>query len=204
MPYDPRRDLGLVVTRSLIERIRDTARAFDINRGGHADNRSGCVNWWCSPDDHPACWTAPIWPGGLDYPRDLVGTLDWDWPDQDHCRLYVEASPYELLDHLRRTLTDRPMRERVPSPADWAQILDWLEEKARELVRLADLAPSVVGVACPFCDWVLPSGRLLNELVAHVAAQHEPVTQLVLGDTVKIGTLSGVYALRPVESFAAD
>lgn len=197
------RDLGIVVDRRKIARILDTARAFDLNSGGLYDGRSGCVNIWLSPEDKPACWTAPITAGALAYPREVVGDLNWrEWPDDDHARLAVEASPYGLVDHVREALKDRPYRERVLSPEDWTQILDWLEEKARALVRLADLAPDVVGTACPFCAHVLPAGRLLNELIAHVSAEHGRVTALSLGETVTITTATGVYPLRPVESFA--
>src|SRR5947209_8574157 len=96
---DMRREkLNLTMDRDFLQRLLATGRAFDLERGGLYDARSGVVNIWCSPDDKPACWDAPIKRGGLSHPRAYTGAIGWDWRDDDWAELYVEAAPYELLE----------------------------------------------------------------------------------------------------------
>jgi hypothetical protein len=79
----------------------------------------------------------------------------------------------------------------------------WLEAKARNLIRLANLSPAVVGTRCPFCAWVLPRGQLLNDLVDHVCAAHpgQQVRSVNLGEPTTITTDTGVYTLEDAEDF---
>jgi hypothetical protein len=158
------------------------------------DARSGCINLWCSPDDKPACWKRPITRGGLSHPREYVGALGWDWRDDDQAELYVEAAPYDLLERRRRP----PLADEA-----WQEILAWLREKALALARLAHLEPRVVGTRCPFCDFILPAGPLLNGLVEHIAAAHPEVRLqgVTLADTPVLSTNRGDLPLRPVENF---
>ena len=139
--------LNLTVEREFLQRLLATGRAFDLERGGLYDARSGVVNLWCSPDDKPACWNRSISRGGLSYPREYVGALAWDWLDDDRAELYVEAAPYALIERRRR--------EPLPEPA-WQEILAWVREKALGMVRLARLEPRIVGTCCPCCSFVLP------------------------------------------------
>jgi hypothetical protein len=186
--------LDVRADRALLRQLLAAGHAFDLNSGGLYDARSGVVNIWCSPTDKPACWDRPISRGGLRYPREYVGGLGWEWPDDDHAELYVEAAPYALLDHRRR----KPLAEQ-----EWEEILAWLREKAMGLVRLARLAPQVVGVRCPFCSFVLLAGELLNGLLEHVAVAHPEVglRGLTLGDPPVLGTDRGDFPIRPAERF---
>jgi hypothetical protein len=162
-----RETLNLAVDREFVQRLLTTGRAFDLERGGLYDARSGVINIWCSPDDKPACWNSPISRGALTHPRSYAGALGWDWRDDDQSDLYVEAAPYDLLERQPR----QPLAER-----SWKEILAWLREKALDLVRLARLEPRVVGTCCPFCAFVLPAGELLNDLIDHITAQHASVS----------------------------
>jgi hypothetical protein len=186
--------LNVRADRNLLRQLLATGRAWDLERGGQYDARSGVVNIWCSPDDKPACWDAKITPGGLSHPREYVGGLGWKWQDDDHAELYVEAAPYALLDHRRR---------RSLSEQEWQDILAWLQEKAMGLVRLARLEPQVVGTRCPFCSFVLPAGELLNDLLAHIATNHPDVSLrgVVLGEAVILQTDRGEFTLQAVEQF---
>jgi hypothetical protein len=186
--------LDLVVEREFLQRLLATGRAFDLERNGLYDARSGVVNVWASPDDKPACWDRPIRRGGLRYPREYVGALGWDWRGDDQAELYVEATPYALLEGRRR----QPLPEQ-----SWREVLAWLRGKALGLVRLARLEPRVVGVCCPFCAFVLPAGELLNGLVEHVAAAHPDVRLrgLTLGDVPVLTTDRGEFPIRPAERF---
>jgi hypothetical protein len=189
-----REPLNLAVDREFVQRLLSTGRAFDLERGGLYDARSGVVNVWCSPDDKPACWDRPIRRGGLRYPREYVGGLGWEWQDDDHADLYVEAAPYALLDQRRH----KPL-----TGQDWQEIMAWLREKATGLVRLARQGPQVVGTRCPFCSFVLPAGELLNGLLTHIGEDHRDVSLrgVVLGEAVVLRTDRGELTLQAVERF---
>jgi hypothetical protein len=118
--------------------------------------------------------------------------LGWEWRDDGRAELYVEAAPYALLERRPRW----PLGEQT-----WAEILAWLHEKALALVRLARLQPREAGTCCPFCDFVLPAGELLNGLVEHVAAAHPEVRlqAVTLADTPVLSTGRGNFPLWPVE-----
>ena len=186
--------LNLTAEREFLQRLLTAGRAFDLDRGGLYDVRSGLINIWCSPDDKPACWNRPISRGGLRFPREYVGTFAWNWLDDDRAELYIEATPYSLLER----------REREPLPEQsWQELLTWLREKALDLVRLARLEPRVIGTCCPFCSFVLPSGELLNGLIEHIAVSH-PDVQLqgvTLGDIPILTTDRGDFPIRPAEWF---
>jgi hypothetical protein len=185
--------LNLTVEREFLQRLLATGRAFDLERGGLYDARSGLVNLWASPDDKPACWDRPITRGGLRHPREYVGALAWDWHDDDQAELYVEAAPYALLERRREPLPEQ----------SWRELLDWLREKALGLVRLSQLEPRVLGTRCPFCDFILPAGQPLNGLLEHVAAAHPEVRvqAVTLADPPVLSTDRGDYPLRHAERF---
>jgi hypothetical protein len=186
--------LNVRADRNLLRQLLATGHGFDLERGGLYDARSGVVNVWASPDDKPACWNRPISRGGLRYPREYVGALGWDWRDDDHAELYVEAAPYALLDQRRR----KPLTEQ-----EWQEILAWLHEKALALIRLARLEPLVVGVHCPFCPFVLPTGQLLNGLLEHIAGAHPEVRLrgVTLAAPSVLSTDRGEFPLRSAERF---
>lgn len=186
--------LNIEADRHSLRTLLDTARAFDLERGGLCDARFGLVNFWCAPDDKPGCWDTAITRGALSHPRAYVGALGWDWLDDDRVSLHVEADPYDLLDRRPR----RPLTE-----ADWDDVLGWLHRQALALVRLAALSPRLVGTRCPLCPFVLPAGELLNGLLDHVAGQHPAVRLrgIGTGDAPALRTDRGDLPLLPVEEF---
>jgi hypothetical protein len=60
-----------------------------------------------------------------------------------------------------------------------------------------------VGTCCPFCDFILPAGELLNGLLEHMAAAHPEVglRGLTLADTPVLSTDQGDFPLWPAERF---
>lgn len=88
-----REALNVRADRNLLRQLLAAGHAWDLERGGLYDARSGVVNVWCSPTDKPACWDRPIRRGGLSYPKEYVGGLYWEWQDDDQAELYVEAAP---------------------------------------------------------------------------------------------------------------
>lgn len=131
------RNLNLVVTNDTVCKMLAVGREFDLNKNGPFDSRMGCVNFWCSPNDRPSCWDAPIIPAALDYPRSFVGTLYWRWShneilqENDKAELFISADAYELADSRKISLED------------WKIILDWVEEKVKFLIRMAQIHPDV-------------------------------------------------------------
>jgi hypothetical protein len=61
--------LNVRADRNLLRQLLATEGAWDLERGGLYDARSGVINIWCSPHDKPACWDRPISKGGLRHPE---------------------------------------------------------------------------------------------------------------------------------------
>jgi hypothetical protein len=192
---EQRCSLDIQVSRSFIRQLFTTANEFDVNKNGLYDGRSGCINVWCSPDDKPSYWNVEVTKGGLDFPREYVGGLSWDWLSDDLASLYIHATPYALLEHARK------QRQELSKEA-WQSICDWLKAKAQELIRLAQLQPDTIGSRCPFCEFLLPTDHLLNDLLAHIVQEHQVRTlEVVLKDRPLLVTDRGVFELRSVERF---
>lgn len=178
---------GRTGDRKTVQNLLRTGHAFDIEKGGYFDAHSGCVNFWCGPDDKPACWDVPIDKGAFDEPRSFVGILDWEWDDKvETCTFRLEASPYDLpISRLNET--------------QWEQIFAWLRQKADELFRLADIQPGRKGIPCPFCkEFTLYPDEMLNGLIDHVAENHKDVKikSVSLGSPTVLQTDQGNFPLQ--------
>ena len=185
-----RKNLGITVSRAIIEKILAVGHEFDVNKNGLYDARMGAVNVWCSPEDKPSCWDIEVTQGGLNYPREYVGGLYWDWSaDGKQASLFVEVEAYDLI-RKKKKLTD----------GQWECVLDWVEDKVKGLLRLAALQADVVGTKCPFCEFILEKGRLLNELIEHIAT-HGNVEGVVLGNPTLVRVDGKIYQLTSVETF---
>jgi hypothetical protein len=167
--------LGVRIDRATVQKVLAVAREFDVDKRGLYDAGAGQVQVWCSPTDKPVVWSAPITRGSFPEPRELVGALSWDW-DGEEALLHVEGYPYELLgSNWDRKRWDLPEET-------WLGVMGWLKEKAWELVRLARMHETYLGCGCPFCEFMLPAGELVNGLVEHVADRHGEVKAVALGD----------------------
>jgi hypothetical protein len=190
-----KQSLNLFVDRSVVFKLLQVGNEFDLQKDGLYDARSGIVNIWASPDDKPACWYGEITQGGLNYPRDYVGALGWDYIDDNEYELYIEASPFSLFERNGRTVRKELTEE------EWSEIFRWVKEKAEMLIRLTTIQPKIVGTQCPFCDFVLPTDALLNELFEHIHLDHSEieVKSFVMPDILI--TDKGEFRLKSVESF---
>jgi hypothetical protein len=151
---------------NLLRQFLATGRAWDLERGGLYDARSGVVNIWCSPDDKPACWDAKITLGGLRYPREYVGGLGWEWQGDDQAALYVEAAPYALLDQRRRKqLTEDTVLDQRPPDALEVEEHPEIEGREVEDGRVA-AHPVVCGVRI--------TAHVLGEKVHHGSRSPPP------------------------------
>lgn len=189
------RKLAITIPDNLRVKMLHVARQFDINKGGHYDSSGGMVvNVWCAPDDKPECWDTPITADALDYPREFAGTIQFTDLDDDTCAIEIEASPYNLD-------CERPKHNK-PGTGEMVQCLDWIEKKTLELVRLSDLHPEIVGLKCPFCEFVLPSGELLNSMIGHTQTHGVAIDGITLSDPPYLTVNGKRYDLTPMEKFA--
>jgi len=145
-----KRELNITLTRDAIRKILKVGHELDVNKNGLFDARSGCVNIWCSPEDKPSCWPKEIMQGGLDYPRDYVAGIYWEWNDKDQAELVVEVEPYELersrgLDRWVHSLfwvhplsrkSDRP---KEISEDEWEELFRWSVEKVHHLLSVSGI-----------------------------------------------------------------
>ena len=179
-----------------IRKILRVGRDFDLEAGGLCDARSGCVNFWCSPEDKPEGWESEIIPAALTYPRAVVGSLMWELLDKQNeslgYLLYLDISPYELDEHFKGKMPEHL----------WAACEEWLINKTLEIVRLSRLLPEDGGTKCPLCDYVLPVGHMLNDLIKHMS-DHGKVSNIVFGGKVTTVKVNGIqYPLEMKEEFS--
>jgi hypothetical protein len=174
--------LGVRAGRKLLQKLLAVGSEFDVGNGGLFESGAGSVQIWCSPEDKPLGWDRPITRGAFPEPRELVGALSWDWTGDDEAELTVQAYPYELLPRGGR---GGDQWQQIPEET-WSAVMDWLKEKAWELVRLAQMHETHLGCGCPFCDYMVPAGKLLDGLVAHVAQEHGRVKSVTLGEELII------------------
>lgn len=140
MHYERSQLLDVTVDRRTARRMMEIGRERDINRGGYCDARSGCINFWCGPDDRPDCWPAAITQGGLNHPRDYVGAVYFEWEGDDRARLKIDVVPYRLQrDAARRAAVagERRANEAPVSEVELATALDWVRAKTLDLLAAA-------------------------------------------------------------------
>ena len=142
-----------------IRKMLRVGRNFDIEVGGCCDSRNGCINFWAAPDDKPEGYDAEITQGALSYPKSVIGSLMWQALEgQDVYQFYLDISPYELNEYHKNNLPEHL----------WASCEEWLIGKTLEVIRLSRLLPEDCGTKCPLCDFVLPVGHMLNDLIKHM------------------------------------
>jgi hypothetical protein len=181
--------LNLWVDRDLIRKIISVGKEFDVDNRGLYDARGGCVNFWCSPQDKPACWGEPT-QGSFPEPRDYVGGLYWEWDDTvQRFSLYVDVTPYALAEKGH----SYPKWGQI-TEEQWDECTNWCINQAKGLLRLAQIHPANVGTKCPLCDYVLPDGELLNTLLDHLA-QHGKVEGVTIGDKTMVKVDGESYVL---------
>lgn len=201
------RKLNATMSAANVERLRSTAHAFDVAKAPGLNiyercgiGTCGIVQIWCVPNDKPSCWDAPLSPGAWGQ-SELVGEIDWQEQPDGLYELLVRVYGRALREHRQKQAREQGQqnwRQVVFSSQEEQALLDWLEQKARNLIRLAELEDHVVGLCCPYCDWVLYQGELLNGLVDHVIGNHPQVkvTGVVLSDPILLQTNQGDMPLQ--------
>jgi hypothetical protein len=108
------------ISATQIGRIRMIGKELDINNGGYFDTRMGAINIWCGPDDKPESWEAEILPADLNYPRCIVGSLEWEWINNE-AQLSLYICPYELQEQKKPIVVE--------------DLVKWLEIKVAFLLE---------------------------------------------------------------------
>jgi len=157
----------------------------DVSKGGVYDSRTGAINVWATPNDHPASWAGVVITLGLfPEPPWLLGGIETDWDravPEGHIALALSCTPYG-----RHELA---VSYPLPNEDEWA----WLEEKAAALFAMAqdELEPLKNGVYCRFCDGHVKVA-ILNDFVAHIVNEHNlPVSCIVIGHPTYLVTPIG-------------
>lgn len=125
----PLRTPDVHADRRFIRALVGLGNERDVNKGGYCDARSGCVNFWCGPEDKPRLWTEEITQGDLEYPRTYVGGLYWNWSEDDTVTFYIDAQPFDLIDKGRHG------RYKTIGDEVWEAVLEWLHDKAIGLIN---------------------------------------------------------------------
>ena len=98
----------------------------DVADGGYFDAQASTINLWCGPENKPAGWPRglAITPGPLIYPRALVGTLTYQWPDDGSDWASQAVCPVVLRITCPAVQAWR-LRRREPGEA----LVDWLQRR---------------------------------------------------------------------------
>lgn len=180
--------LAISCTKADLVKILAVGREFDVDKGGYYDARSGAVNFWCGPEDKPSCWDQEIIQGALNYPRDYVSGLYWDFNEgTGKFDLRIDVVPYALLEK-KKALTDEV----------WDKLIEWTEHQVKGIIRLAAIHETDLGTCCPFCDFVLPVDYLLNDMLEHINEKHLDVKikAVTVGGRPTLDTNKGRFVLK--------
>jgi hypothetical protein len=100
-----------------------SATQFDIDRGGFADPRVGCINFWVGPNNKPEGYEWPITKAVLNYSRNYLGTVSprWDEEIENVTAWWVSSVKYEALDVVGAPLEQLRAAENRPEHIAWVQ-----------------------------------------------------------------------------------
>ncbi|MFQ6027528.1 MAG: hypothetical protein ACE5Q6_08555 [Dehalococcoidia bacterium] len=155
------------VSASTWRQMLRIAHILDVGRGGLYDARSGCINLWVSPDDHPPCWDGVDMTAGVfREPREYLGGIMAKLTeDLREAVLTLEVTPYE------RMPKRQPGRFPEPLEDEW----EWVTRKANDLLELAERTIEPPGADfstfCRFCEAPVKAS-LLNDFLEHLQGEH--------------------------------
>lgn len=146
--------------KSVIEPIMELGKKLDVkNPEPEAlfDVASGCINVWCTPQDHPI---GPEWEqvtmtaGAFDKPAEYVGMITWERNDENRItRIEVTSDAYILADQLPKKFvaSKSHVREGVEHICNRPSDLAWLKQKAMWLFEQAGVDLEKVGISISTC-----------------------------------------------------
>jgi hypothetical protein len=183
---EPARDFQRV-SRATWQKMLRIAHTLDVGKGGLYDARSGCINLWVSPEDHPPCWDGvPMTAGAFPQPREYLGAIVAEITgDLKEAVLTLQVTPYDRM----------PQREIGQYPPPEEDEWEWLAHKAQDLLDLAErlLEPPRAdsAVFCKFCEAPV-NVTLLNDFLDHLERVHRTrISGVELGEPTVVMTNIG-------------
>lgn len=181
---DPNRDYKTVSAQTWRRMLR-LAHYQDLQEGGLYDARSGCINVWVSPEDHPPSWNdVEITKGGLLHAREYLGGIMGEHTeDLKRVILTLEVTPYER--EPQRHMGTYP----TPEEDEWT----WIRAKADELLQQAEqlVEPRGDGIFCKFCEGPIKVD-LVNDFLKHLEGTHNvKIVCVVMGESTYVETNVG-------------
>jgi hypothetical protein len=151
--------------------VLDLARQLDIATNPHPsaifEAGSGGFQVWCTPQDRPQGWNGiTMTPGAFAKPCEFVGSVHWNWDDDEIIGLQVETTAYALAEQKPDEYCN--LKE-IPEGLDRHTIfnrnadIEWLKEKVTWLFEAA-------GVPCPPFEY---EQTFRSDLRPHLLAYYE-------------------------------
>lgn len=120
------------------------AHKHDINLGGYLDARSGCINFWCGPEnlpDDPDWKRVQIKPHALKFPRSIVGGIYGEWLDRKKVLLHFCLYPHDkaevIVGHPFIGYTYHDGRRVTSSNFATHEELKWIKKEFSKLIGVA-------------------------------------------------------------------
>lgn len=183
---DPTRDFKTISAATWRKMLR-LGHSMDLEKGGLFDARSGCINVWVSPEDHPPSWNGvQITRGALSHPRGYLGGIMAQLTDDlSEAVLTLEVTPYDRV----------PQRQMGQYPPPEEDEWEWIQAKAQHLLDLAERIIEPPGsensIFCRFCDAPVKVS-IFNDFLDHLVAAHQlTITAVEMGQPTVVITNVG-------------
>jgi len=111
-----------------LQRLLKEAEKRDLSNNGYCDARSGAINFWAGPDDHPEGWRWPFTESALKYPREWLGVIYWKLNGQEWI---IQALNYAALRADHGTIL--PYGDKRHPYANRPEDIAWVKAKFAEL-----------------------------------------------------------------------
>ena len=162
--------------------VLDLARQLDIASNPHPsaifEAGNGGFQVWCTPQDHPQGWNGiTMIPGAFSKPCEFVGSVHWNWDDDQIIGLQIETTAYALAEQKPDEYCN--LKE-IPEGLNRHTIfnrnadIEWLREKVTWLFEAA-------GVPCPPFEYEQTSRSDLRPyLLAYYEAANDEYGEYVV------------------------
>lgn len=118
-----------MLTRQEWAQLLRRAGEFDLDAGGYADPRSGCICFWVGPDNKPSGYDHPITAGALNYPREYLGEVFPQWDDRAE---HIVGWEISTIDYEGQSKSRGHYREFQNLP----EHVEWIKREFSELHRI--------------------------------------------------------------------
>jgi hypothetical protein len=127
--------------------VLDLARQLDIATNPHPsaifEAGNGGFQVWCTPQDHPQGWNGiTMIPGAFSKPCEYVGSVHWQWDDDQIIGLQIETTAYALAEQMPDeycNLKEIPEGFNRHTIFNREADIEWLKEKVTWLFETAGI-----------------------------------------------------------------